>query len=242
MKSAGSTERIAVLAALIAIFAAGYFGIGSHVDPERARSLHTALDDRIPLVPAAIYLYTVIYTAFALPLFVIRSPGLFRRVAAAYALVIFACLVVFAAFPVSADGLRGDPALLDTNDFASWGLRLTYFLDPPVNLFPSLHLAIATLAGLSVYTARPAWGGVALAGVALVAFAVCATKQHFAVDAVAGLGMALGAWAAVVRSYRPFPGERLAYDGRGPACYLALHAAFVGVAYTGFRAGFAPWQ
>ena len=136
-------ERAAIASLILASYVAGYFTIGWTTDSGRARSLATPLDALIPFVPETIFLYAWVYTAMVFPLFVVRSPALFRRVGLAYAIVIAACLAVFLVYPVTAVDLRPDVGALDASRFAGWGVKLVYTLDPPYNLFPSLHLAVA---------------------------------------------------------------------------------------------------
>ena len=116
------------------------------------------------------------------------------------------------------------------------------YLDPPYNLFPSVHLAIVTLAALVALKARRVYGAMALVAAGLVAVSIYATKQHFLVDGVAGVMLAVAAYAIFVRTHCSNPGETLAYGWKGPACYAALHAAFTLLLYGAFRAGFAPWE
>jgi hypothetical protein len=119
-----------------------------------------------------------------LPLFVVRDPAVFRRVALAYLLAIASAFAVFLLFPVTSQGLRVDARLYADAGFAGWLLQLLYFLDPPLNLFPSLHLALALLAALAARRVHRRSGAAALAWTACIAASVCTTKQHFAVDAL----------------------------------------------------------
>jgi membrane-associated phospholipid phosphatase len=217
-------ERSALVAPLVALFFGGYFWIGLSVDPAQERSLATPLDRAIPFLPASIFLYAWVYSGFLFPLFVVRCSRLFRRVAAAYLLVIVVSLLCFALFPVTAAGLRPDLDATRATSFALWGVKLAYALDPPANLFPSVHLAIITLAACSAGRARRAYGALAAAIVVLVFAAVCTAKQHFIVDAVAGVALGAGTYALLVRPHRERPGEPQAYGWGGPLLYLALHS------------------
>ena len=148
-------ERVGLCAAVLAFFGLGYYAVAWGVDPARARSLPaTALDERIPFVPGAVYVYALAYTAVFFPAFVVGCPRLFRRTALAYAVAIAIALLVFALAPVSAADLRGNPADVAAGSFASWGVRVLYALDPPTNVLPSLHVALVWLA---VWSAWKAW-------------------------------------------------------------------------------------
>ena len=230
-------ERVAIASLIVASYVVGYFPIGWTTDPGCVRSLATPLDALIPFVPETIFLYAWVYTAMVFPLFVVRSPALFRRVGLAYAIVIAACLAVFAVYPVTAVDLRPDVGVLDTSRFAGWGVKLIYTLDPPYNLFPSIHLAVATLAALSAWKARPVYGAIGFAWVLLIAVSVSTVKQHFLVDGVAGAGLACAVYAVIIRPYGRVPVEESAYGWSGPLLYLVFHGLVYATAYAAFRAG-----
>jgi len=237
-RAAVLTGRVVLRAFLtigvVAFFIAGYFGVGLSVDPARARDLGTVLDRRIPFIAPSVWVYLWVFPASLLPLFVVRCPRLFLRTILAYGLAIAASLVVFVALPVTSIGLRADGATLDVTRFSPWAVALLYRLDPPVNLFPSLHLSIAALAALAAWKARRAYGAAACVGVALIGVSICTVKQHFVLDGLGGAALAAFVYAFVLRPYEPTPGTEPAYAWRGPAAYFALLIAV----YAGFYAGF----
>ncbi|MFQ5417881.1 MAG: phosphatase PAP2 family protein [Myxococcota bacterium] len=235
-----AAERALLTGGLVAAFFAAYFAIGWSTDPATGRSLASAVDARIPFVPDTVFLYGGVYTGVLLPLFLIRCPELFRRVAAAYALLIAISMVCFALFPVSAIGLRADLGALDSSRFATWGLRLVYALDPPVNLFPSVHVAVATLAACACWKARRSFGALACVWAVLIAISACTTKQHFAVDALAGVGLGAGVHRVLVHPYRKNDPRPPHYSGRGLLLFAAFHASFMTAMYAAFRAGVGP--
>ena len=240
MNSSGNAdlkERAAIASLILVSYVAGYFPIGWTTDPGRARSLATPLDAMIPFVPETIFLYAWVYTAMLFPLFVVRSPALFRRVGLAYAIVIAACLAMFLVYPVTAVGLRPDVGALDPSHFAGWGVKLVYTLDPPYNLFPSLHLTVAILAALSAWKARSVYGAIGFAWVGLIAVSVSTVKQHFLIDDVAGAGLACAVYAVIIRPYRRVSVEESAYGWSGPLLYLVFHGLVYATAYAAFRAG-----
>jgi len=232
-------ERLGIAVALLTYAFGGYFWIGWTTDPAAAASLATALDARIPFVPESIYVYAAVYWMITLPIFVIDSPALFRRTALAYGAIVTVCLLCFLLVPVSGDGLRPDLARVEADPFVVWGLALNYALDPPVNLFPSLHLAGATIAALAAGRARTAYGVVAGAAVVPVAVSVCTVKQHFWLDAAAGVALAVAAWALVLRPFELPPGERAARPPVAWLPFLALlggtYLALYGLFLSGFR-------
>jgi len=235
-------ERALLSGALISYFLVGYFGIGwLAVDPAYARSLATALDPEIPFVLGSAVIYWSILPMGLLPIFTVDDPALFRRVALAYAATISASLAIFVVFPVTSSGLRADPTAFTAAGFAGWLLLLLYTVDPPLNLFPSLHLALATLAALAAWRVNRGLGAFALFWTACIAVSVCTTKQHFAVDAVAGVGLAALAHVAIVAR----GGDALAagkpFSGAGLALFAALVALFYGGLYVAYLVGVEPW-
>jgi len=235
--------RTAIALGGIVFMMAGYTVLSLVIEPSEARELRTAWDDAIPFVPWTVFLYSWVYTSMTYPAFVIRSPGLFARVVLAVFSVIAISLLAFGVMPVSAVQLRPDVSTLDLGTFAGWGVRLTYFIDPPYNLFPSLHLSIATLSVLSVWTARRLWGVLASPVVVAIAVSILTMKQHFIADGLAALVLATTAWALVVRTYRPTAQDApgLAWGWRASVAYLVFHSFFYGAFWVAYRLGCAPW-
>lgn len=237
-------EKATLLAALYLAVMTGYYAVGLTLDPARAASLHTPLDDLFPFSPVWMYAYEGVYTSCMLPLFVIRCRHLFRRAIAAYAIAAAVCTVVWVIYPVSALELRGDVSGLDLSRFHNWGLRVNYALDTPINLFPSLHMASTALAALCVWKARRLYGLVGFVVVALVFVAIACVKQHFVVDGLAGLALAGVVYWFVVRPYEPADEDRdrVAYSWRGLVGYLVVHAALVAGFYAAFLLDWRPWE
>ena len=126
------------------------------------------------------------------PLCFIRSSRLFRRSALAFTLAICFSLVCFTAFPVTGLHLRAGAAQLNVPGPSHWAVSTIYTLDPPYNLFPSLHVSLTALAALAVWKTNRLYGALLFAGLALVVIAVCTTKQHFLFDVLGGLTITSG--------------------------------------------------
>lgn len=229
-----SLERAILTLSLVTFFIAGYFGVGTSRDPQQARELKTFVDDQIPFVAASVWTYLLIFPSALLPLFVVRCQRLFRRTAVAYAIVITVSLFCFAYFPVTSSALRADSAMLDLGRASGWAVATLYSIDPPYNLFPSLHLSIAVLAAFAVWKAARRYGAAAFVTLVVVAVSVCTVKQHVVLDVVGG--GALGALVSflILRPYRPQAGVEPAYSWRGPLLYVA----FLVMVYTSFHLAF----
>lgn len=223
-------ERLALTVGLVTFFIGGYFGVGRSTNPERARELSSAIDEQIPFVAGSVWVYLLVFPAALIPLFVVRCPRLFRRTALAYASVITISLICFVALPVTSLRLRMAPELLDLTRASDWAVSVVYYLDPPYNLFPSLHLSIAFLAAFSAWKAARSLGVFAFLSLGFIAISVCTVKQHILLDVFGGLGLAALAGAVILRPYRPQEGLDPAYSWRGPALYLV----FLILIYFGF--------
>lgn len=228
--------------AVLGFFLSGYFGVGFLAsDPAHARSLWAPLDGAIPFLLGSVVVYWSILPMGLLPIFVVRDAALFRRVALAYSLAIASALAVFLLFPVTSQGLRVDAQLYADAGFAGWLLQLLYFVDPPLNLFPSLHLALALLAALAAGRVHRLSGAAALAWTACIAASVCTTKQHFAVDVVAGLLLGGLAHRACVPPRAAASAGAQSFGAAGLALFGALVAAFYSALYAAYLIGVAPW-
>lgn len=223
-------ERAAIAAALAGYFTAGYFGVGllGHLEP--ARELRTYLDDKIPFVACSVWVYLWVFPNALAPLFAVRCSRLMRRTALAYATAISASLILFITFPVTSAGLRVSPKTLSFSSPSQWAVYVLYSLDPPFNLFPSLHLSIAALAAYSAWKASKLFGAALFVGVGLLSISVCTVKQHFLLDVLGGLALAALAGTLILRPYQPMSGVKPAYSWLGPISYLA----FLVFVYTGF--------
>ena len=184
-------ERGLLIALGVAFFLGGYFLLG-HLTQDRAHPFPFELpfECHLPFYPPAVFAYLL---ALVLPDFALFGWPLadrvgMRRQALAYALLQTLSFAIYAAYPVHAD-LRpatiAEPATLSSRVLATY-----YALDPPVNLFPSLHCGHAVLAALLArkLDRRLGWlvGILALA----VLVSVLLVKQHYVADVLAGLGLA----------------------------------------------------
>ena len=227
-------ERAALTAGLITFFLVGYFGVGLSTDPAHVHSLATPLDARIPFVAScSVWMYLWVFPCALIPLFVVKCRHLFRRTVIAYATVMAVSFVLFAVFPVTSVGLRAPKRTLDISRPSDWAVSIIYSLDPPYNLFPSLHLSLAALAAFSVWKTSKPYAIAIFVSVAGLGVSVCTVKQHYVLDVLTGLALAALINLLIIRRYRPMEGATLAYSWRGSATHLVfvviLYASFYGV-------------
>jgi membrane-associated phospholipid phosphatase len=177
-----------------------YFGIGYQ---HRARSttlLLTPLDHAIPFWPWTVWCYLPFYAGiFILGMAGFRSRRLFHRtlvgVMATVAVGALGHLLVAAEYPRP---LVIPPWADASAAFMAWVQQI----DPPGNVFPSLHVAQTSSIALVLRVDRPRLGLIAMVMAGLLALSTLTTKQHFLADVVSGLAIAFVTQALVLRSYR----------------------------------------
>ena len=171
------------------------------------RALHVPaipLDRALPLQPAWALVYGALYLfLILLPIFVVRQEEWIRRTALAYLAVWLTAYACFLLYPTAAPR----PASVAGSGFAVWGLRFLYGADPPYNCFPSLHVAHSFVSAFASARVNRGLGVVAAVCASLVGVSTLFTKQHYALDVVAGLLLAGAAWFVFLRprSAEPVP-------------------------------------
>jgi membrane-associated phospholipid phosphatase len=217
----------------VLLFFFGYFAVGLSTAPARAHEFATPLDRRIPFIARSIWIYLWSFSASLIPLFIVRCHSLFRRTSLAFALAIGASLICFSALPATALHLRANAEQLHPADPSRWAVSAIYSLDPPYNLFPSLHISITALAAMSVWKVNKRYGALLFVCLGLVAISVCTTKQHYLVDVLGGLALAALIGGIVIGPYRSSC-AKTTYSWRGPAIYLASLALMYAGFYTAY--------
>lgn len=124
------------------------------------------------------------------------------------------------------------------DSFGGWVLAAIYDSDVRYNCFPSLHVAQCVLAALICSRVHRGVGLACGAWAALVALSTLFVKQHYVVDVVAGAALAWLAHVALVRSY---PRDATPAHERALAPILAAGAfALYALVVVGFRIAY-PW-
>jgi membrane-associated phospholipid phosphatase len=183
--------------ALALLQSAAYFGIGHAHLARSTELLRTPLDDAIPFWPWTVWCYLPFYASiFVLALAGIRSRALFDRGVRSVLLVIgiaaMGHLFIGAEYPrpILHPPYAGPSAAF---------MAAVQQIDPPGNVFPSLHVAQTSMLALLLWRDRPRLGLVAVVMAALLALSTLTTKQHFVADVVSGFLLALLGRAVAVR-------------------------------------------
>jgi membrane-associated phospholipid phosphatase len=186
-------EKVLVSLAIQSVIAGVFFWIETVNGSATFRApswLSTPPDRSLPLFPASVWLYVSWYAIPALLLPLAR--GNFRRASAAVLVGFLICALGYACFPVTMDR----PSVDASAGLSATVLSAVYAIDRPRNIFPSFHAALCA----TVFRVVPAPPGLRIALGAWIS-AICVscilTKQHYALDVVAGLLVGAVAVAAV---------------------------------------------
>jgi membrane-associated phospholipid phosphatase len=210
--------RLATYSIYMAVLAALYWLSQQPVFGPMHALPFTALDRAIPFIPETSILYSSLTVLIGVA--VLTAPRFLdlRRVMASLLLVTGTCTACFALWPVVYP--RELFPIPDRFNLAISWLMDTREVDHANNCMPSLHVALAVVCGYWLYrsAARRPWLRAAAAGWAA---AICATtlttKQHYAVDVLAGALVGAAACALVARLLVDrHPGPTLSLEALGP--------------------------
>ncbi len=196
-QSLGRPYRVTIPMVLLVALVPFYIFIPELLPPRTRYAPELALDGAFPLMPSWALIYGALYLfLILLPIFVVRQDEQIRRTVFAYLLIWLTAYAVFIVYPTAAPR----PASVIGEGFAVWGLRALYSSDPPYNCFPSIHVAHSFVSALTCYRVHRGLGIVATICATLVALSTLFTKQHYILDAIAGVLLAFVAYAIFLRN------------------------------------------
>jgi membrane-associated phospholipid phosphatase len=170
--------------------------VGSYASTLRTYDLTTTLDRAIPLVPAFVWPYELLYVFPFFSLFILRDFRRFDVALIALATANLAAFPVYMSLPVSF------PRATLGHSLAERVLALEYAMDfsPGANNLPSMHVAMSWIMGRAMLGQR---GRIADALIVAIVFAIALStvmvKQHVVVDAISGAVFGALAWAFATR-------------------------------------------
>ncbi|OFZ78738.1 MAG: hypothetical protein A2583_08320 [Bdellovibrionales bacterium RIFOXYD1_FULL_53_11] len=151
----------------------------------------SSLDLAIPLVPGTIFFYLSEYFLFLFGYVLCRDFTILGRYLYTFSFMqVISCTIFFfwpTTFPRENYPLPADMHWL-TGAVFNW-LRST---DSPANCCPSLHVSSVYLTALLYARKRKGMFAFFMFWATLVALSTLTTKQHYIIDVVVGIGMALG--------------------------------------------------
>ncbi|MBI2945563.1 MAG: phosphatase PAP2 family protein [Candidatus Wallbacteria bacterium] len=179
-------EKLWLSLAGLAEYLLGYFGANAFTVGRQAATLETELDRMIPFVVPWVFVYSLAYPLCFAPAVFVADPRRCRTVFVAFTLAMTMGVFTFVVYPV----VMPRPPLPE-NATGGGLLALTWSIDKPYNCFPSLHVALDTLAALATYPSNPK-AGLAVGIVAvLISLSTMFVKQHYWLDVVSGFAVAV---------------------------------------------------
>lgn len=177
-----------------------YFGIGHAPIARSTELLRTRFDDAIPFIPATAWFYLPVYAAiFIIAIAGLRTRTHFNRALVGVLLILAVGLVghslVRAEYPRP---LVAPPYHGVSEMFMAW----VQAVDPPGNVFPSLHVAHTSSLALIIFAENRRLGRVVIVMAALLALSTLTTKQHFIADVISGFALAAITRIVVLRGVR----------------------------------------
>jgi membrane-associated phospholipid phosphatase len=177
-----------------------YFAVGHFQRPRSTTLLELPLDRGLPFWVWTVWLYLPFYAGiFAMAISGLRRRALFNRALKGVLFTMFlgtvGHLLIAAEYP--------RPAVTPPYDGASEAfLAWVQAVDPPGNVFPSLHVAHTSALALILRADRPVLGTVAMVMALLLALSTLTTKQHFLLDVLSGWAIAFAVSHWVLRPFR----------------------------------------
>ncbi|MBN2495570.1 MAG: inositol phosphorylceramide synthase [Deltaproteobacteria bacterium] len=162
----------------------------------RHHDLMTPLDRAIPFVPWTWWIY---FPGYLFGLFVavvaIRRDAVFYRTV----LAIMIAQVLNSAIYLLLPSTYPRPLDWQGAGLTAEAIRWFWTVDPPNNTFPSSHVTMAVLAAWGLWRERNPWRWIPSATALGIILTVHTAKQHYWIDTLAGIGMALACGGAVFR-------------------------------------------
>jgi type IV secretory pathway TrbD component len=235
-----STERMLIVAGLSAVYSL-YWPVNALTASASAYDLTLPIDRMTPLIPEWIYIYALFFVTSYLPVLVVRDRQLFRRIALAALGFELVSLATFLCFPVRYV-LRPD-VLPEIDSLATWGMHFMYWLDAPVNCFPSLHVGAAFFAAVACWKADR---GLSLASgllALLIGASTMLVKQHYLADFASAVALVGVLYAVVIAplDLRDRPVGELRHDRRFLLIIPAVYGLLIGAFATLYALDWMPW-
>ena len=154
------------------------------------REFQFTVDDRIPYLPAWVWVYSFLYYPVILYVnLLVDSPKAFTHLAMSYLLLLALQMVLFLTFPVVTPTTWRIVNREQTS--AERFLAFVRRFDARSNSFPSMHTSVAMLTALHLSTTVGPW---AYAFPLLIGLSCLFTKQHYLVDVPGGAVLGLAAF------------------------------------------------
>lgn len=153
----------------------------------------SAFDRAVPLVSEWMYIYFGCYLFWIVNYILVarayrQAKDVFYRFVTTDMMSRLVCAVFFFALPTT--NIRPEVVV---DSFSDWMLAFLYNIDPPANLFPSIHCLVSWLCFVGIRKSKNVCLGYKIFSCVFALLVVASTqftKQHYIVDAIAGLFLA----------------------------------------------------
>jgi len=190
-----------------AVFVIIYLSCGAWGSTRATLLQPTTLDHAVPYLSWSVWVYLSQFALLPIALLTARSDTDRSRAFYAMLLATVMAAVVFLAWPTRLERMAA-PA----SGISALAWQLLYLMDTPGNCFPSLHVALAVIAGWALW--RRGWRVVAVLWPAVILLSTLTTRQHVLWDVAGGVMCATAALALtpyLVTYERSYPTR---YPGR----------------------------
>ncbi|MDO4678290.1 MAG: phosphatase PAP2 family protein [Eubacteriales bacterium] len=196
------------LLSILAVNCVVYWGADALTASRYHYDFTTGFDRAVPLIPEFIWIYLLAFPFWAANYILAAQRGkkIFYRFVATDLTVHLACFIVFLLIPTT--NIRPQ---VDGNSLSEVVLNLMYAWDGgahPSNLLPSIHCYVSWLCwrGLKGAKEIPVWyQRFSLVFAVLIIISTQTLKQHYFIDAVAGVALVELAWNFYKKEARSLP-------------------------------------
>ncbi len=167
------------------LFLKGFYLLIQRIAPTGTKII-TLLDLTIPFLSFFVVFYILYYPFLLMPLILYRNDknNFFKTIGAMFLLT--SCSFLIYSF-FQTEIVR--PTFIITNIFDQL-VNYVYLLDKPLNLFPSLHVGLTTIAFLSLQKSYKKYSKYMLIIAVGIILSTVFIKQHYVLDVLAGLILA----------------------------------------------------
>ncbi|MCX7944718.1 MAG: phosphatase PAP2 family protein [Deltaproteobacteria bacterium] len=179
-------EKYIIFAGVYAFHGLGYMYINSKVKTDRLYDVSLPIDKAIPLIPEWSWIYELIFIFPIFLVLILDTIEEVKRVGFSIIMCDFVAYPIFLMFPVMS--VRPEVPMNTASEIL---LNFIYYIDLPTNCFPSLHVAVSMVSALAIYSKKRIHGLWALPLGVLISLSTLFTKQHYFLDVVSGLLLAM---------------------------------------------------
>jgi len=232
-------RRFVLTLIAVLLFAGGYMQVNRLLVGTPARTLGTEVDRMIPFWPPAELIYIMVYLFILLPVVQVRCPRVLTRVATGYYAYNLVAIFVFWYFPVRYER----PPAFAIESLTTWGVALNYFLDPPYNCFPSLHVANSVFASAVAWRIDRRVGWVASVFAVAISLSTMLVKQHYLADVLSGAALGFAGYRMFARPaiLERAPLDEMALPRRYPLVLPSIYLMSVAALSIAYSLGWRPF-